>query len=157
MVKRVVVWWPNINRNCHHSESGVIFLWTLNRDLAYVPNDTRGYGPIRGWIAWWAFRREKLEGKVRKRINKSLKEMRKKLTESRLENIWCSLLGMMSRDSGIELVDALFGTRRNEVTWELPRGEVAPGILRNRSRIEGPSDSAPDEFDGRLSWLYIKQ
>ena len=61
------------------------------------------------------------------------------------------MFGIINLDSGIELVDALFGTRRSELSCEFPSGDVVDEILRKRSRIHDPSDSAPDEFDGRRS------
>ena len=52
---------------------------------------------------------------------------------------------MIRRDSGMELVEADFGTRRREDRRQ-NRGSI---------RIELPSDSHPDEFDKRRATLCI--
>ena len=52
--------------------------------------------------------------------------------------------GIISLDSGIELVDADFGTLRNDEDER----------CRKRSRIEEPSDSQPEELDNRLDKVF---
>ena len=52
---------------------------------------------------------------------------------------------MIRRDSGMELVEADFGTRRRE-----DRRQNRGSIL-----IELPSDSHPDEFDSRRATLCM--